>query len=170
MKAGLRRLRRPALRAEDGHHIHNDARHASRCGGAVRCEQRRARTREYVLAPAIGSTWMNPRTLLEQLFAAAIEAAQPAHCIPPHLPQVPRWPPDRHRRRQGVGGDGARGRGALARPPFRAGGHPLRLCGALRAHRNRRSRTSGAGRGGARCRAAFSIRCRALAADDSCCA
>jgi len=33
---------------------------------------------------------MNPRTLLEQLFAAAIEAAQPAHCIPPHLPQVPR--------------------------------------------------------------------------------
>jgi hydroxypyruvate reductase len=31
---------------------------------------------------------MNPRTLLEQLFAAAIEAAQPVHCIPPHLPQA----------------------------------------------------------------------------------
>ena len=33
---------------------------------------------------------MNPRTLLEQMFAEAIEAAQPAHCIPPHLPQPPR--------------------------------------------------------------------------------
>jgi hydroxypyruvate reductase len=33
---------------------------------------------------------MNPRNLLEKLFAAAIEAAQPANCIPPHLPQAPR--------------------------------------------------------------------------------
>jgi glycerate 2-kinase len=33
---------------------------------------------------------MHPRTLLEKLFAAAIEAAQPAHCIPPHVPPVPR--------------------------------------------------------------------------------
>jgi len=30
------------------------------------------------------------RQLLEQMFAAAIEAAQPAHCIPQHLPEVPR--------------------------------------------------------------------------------
>ena len=33
---------------------------------------------------------MHPRTLLDRMFAAAIEAAQPAHCIPPHLPPVPR--------------------------------------------------------------------------------
>ena len=30
----------------------------------------------------------NPRDLLQQMFAAAIEAAQPAHCIPPHLPEI----------------------------------------------------------------------------------
>lgn len=36
------------------------------------------------------STKLDPRQLLEQMFAAAIEAAQPAHCIPPHLPEVPR--------------------------------------------------------------------------------
>lgn len=36
------------------------------------------------------STPLDPRQLLEQMFAAAIEAAQPAHCIPPHLPEVPR--------------------------------------------------------------------------------
>jgi glycerate 2-kinase len=30
------------------------------------------------------------RALLQRMFAAAIEAAQPAHCIPPHLPQAPR--------------------------------------------------------------------------------
>lgn len=33
---------------------------------------------------------MNPRELLQQLFAAAIEAAQPVHCIPPYLPEAPR--------------------------------------------------------------------------------
>ena len=32
---------------------------------------------------------MNPRELLQQLFAAAVEAAQPAHCIPPYLPAAP---------------------------------------------------------------------------------
>lgn len=36
------------------------------------------------------STKLDPRQLLEQMFAAAVEAAQPAHCIPPHLPEVPR--------------------------------------------------------------------------------
>src|SRR5213593_30414 len=30
-----------------------------------------------------------PRELLRQMFDAAINAAQPAHCIPPHLPAVP---------------------------------------------------------------------------------
>jgi len=30
-----------------------------------------------------------PRQLLEQMFKAAIAAAQPAHCIPPYLPQAP---------------------------------------------------------------------------------
>lgn len=29
---------------------------------------------------------VNPRALLEKMFAAAIEAAQPGHCVPPHLP------------------------------------------------------------------------------------
>lgn len=33
---------------------------------------------------------MNPRELLQQLFVAAIEAAQPVHCIPPYLPEAPR--------------------------------------------------------------------------------
>lgn len=33
---------------------------------------------------------VQPRQLLLQMFNAAIEAAQPAHCIPPHLPEVPR--------------------------------------------------------------------------------
>jgi glycerate 2-kinase len=32
---------------------------------------------------------MNPRELLRQMFAAAIEAAQPAHCIPHYLPKPP---------------------------------------------------------------------------------
>src|SRR5437899_4799456 len=30
-----------------------------------------------------------PRELLRRMFDAAINAAQPAHCIPPHLPAVP---------------------------------------------------------------------------------
>ena len=36
------------------------------------------------------STSPDPRALLGEMFAAAIEAAQPAHCIPPHLPAQPR--------------------------------------------------------------------------------
>ena len=31
-----------------------------------------------------------PRELLRRLFDAAINAAQPAHCVPPHLPATPR--------------------------------------------------------------------------------
>lgn len=31
-----------------------------------------------------------PRALLQAMFHAAIEAAQPSHCIPPHLPPAPR--------------------------------------------------------------------------------
>ena len=31
-----------------------------------------------------------PRALLQAMFQAAIEAAQPSHCIPPHLPPVPK--------------------------------------------------------------------------------
>ncbi len=34
-------------------------------------------------------TKATPRALLHEMFAAAIEAAQPAHCILPHLPQKP---------------------------------------------------------------------------------
>jgi len=32
----------------------------------------------------------DPRAFLEDLFGAAIEAAQPAHCLPPHLPPSPK--------------------------------------------------------------------------------
>jgi glycerate 2-kinase len=38
---------------------------------------------------------LNPRDLLQQMFAAAIEAAQPAHCIPPHLPDAKKVPSGR---------------------------------------------------------------------------
>ncbi|MGX9783809.1 glycerate kinase type-2 family protein [Janthinobacterium lividum] len=31
-----------------------------------------------------------PRALLQAMFQAAIEAAQPSHCIPPHLPSAPK--------------------------------------------------------------------------------
>jgi hydroxypyruvate reductase len=31
----------------------------------------------------------DPRGLLRQMFEAAIEAAQPSHCLPPHLPEPP---------------------------------------------------------------------------------
>ncbi len=34
-------------------------------------------------------TNLDSRALLQRMFAAAIEAAQPAHCIPPHLPAAP---------------------------------------------------------------------------------
>ncbi|MES2151206.1 MAG: glycerate kinase [Pseudomonadota bacterium] len=33
---------------------------------------------------------LDPRTLLRQMFDAAVDAAQSAHCLPPHLPQAPR--------------------------------------------------------------------------------
>ena len=33
---------------------------------------------------------MEPRLLLRQMFDAAIASAQPALCIPPHLPEAPR--------------------------------------------------------------------------------
>ena len=60
---------------------------------------------------------MNPRALLRSMFDAAVASAQPALCVPPHLPApvARRRAPGRHRCRQGVGGDGARGRGPLAR-------------------------------------------------------
>ena len=32
----------------------------------------------------------DPRALLRRMFDAAIAAAQPSHCIPPHLPQPPK--------------------------------------------------------------------------------
>ncbi|MCB1942468.1 MAG: glycerate-2-kinase family protein, partial [Candidatus Accumulibacter sp.] len=34
-----------------------------------------------------------PRQLLQKMFAAAVSSAQPAHCLPPHLPQVARLLP-----------------------------------------------------------------------------
>lgn len=33
---------------------------------------------------------MSPRELLRQMFDAAVDAAQPSHCLPPHLPPPPR--------------------------------------------------------------------------------
>ncbi len=49
-------------------------------------------------------------------------------CVPANLPPPPARPHDRRRRRQGRGGDGARGRGALAAGPAarRSRRHPLR--------------------------------------------
>ena len=38
------------------------------------------------------STQIDPRQLLQQMFAAAIAAAQPAHCVPAHLPMLPHLP------------------------------------------------------------------------------
>ena len=32
-----------------------------------------------------------PRTLLRQMFDAAVASAQPARCLPPHLPEPPKW-------------------------------------------------------------------------------
>ena len=32
----------------------------------------------------------DPRALLRRMFDAAIEAAQPSHCLPPHLPDAPK--------------------------------------------------------------------------------
>ena len=32
----------------------------------------------------------DPRALLRRMFDAAIEAAQPSHCVPPHLPDAPK--------------------------------------------------------------------------------
>ena len=36
------------------------------------------------------TTTLAPRALLQAMFQAAIEAAQPSHCIPPHLPPAPK--------------------------------------------------------------------------------
>src|SRR5664279_4487449 len=44
----------------------------------------------HVCGPPEAGVRMKPRELLEKMFAAAVEAAQPAHCIPPHLPGAPR--------------------------------------------------------------------------------
>ncbi len=38
------------------------------------------------------STQIDPRQLLQQMFAAAIAAAQPAHCVPAHLPTLRHLP------------------------------------------------------------------------------
>ena len=56
-----------------------------------------------------------PRALLRQMFDAAIAAAQPAHCIPPHLPAAPKGRTVGDRRRQGFGGDGQGIRAELER-------------------------------------------------------
>ena len=57
----------------------------------------------------------DPRRLLRAMFDAAIAAAQPALCVPRHLPAPPEGPAGGDRRRQGVGRDGPRRRGPLAR-------------------------------------------------------
>jgi glycerate 2-kinase len=40
--------------------------------------------------PGIAGAPLDPDALLRRMFDAAIEAAQPAHCVPPHLPAPPR--------------------------------------------------------------------------------
>ena len=57
----------------------------------------------------------SPRDLLRAMFDAAVAAAQPSHCVAPHLPAAPHRPPDRDRRRQGLGRHGASRRATLAR-------------------------------------------------------
>ena len=52
--------------------------------------------------------WMHRVTCCEAMFDAAIKAAQPALCLPPHLPAQPKGRLDRDRRGQGVGGYGQR--------------------------------------------------------------
>jgi len=39
---------------------------------------------------AAGNAGIDPRALLRRLFDAAVEAAQPARCVPPHLPAPPK--------------------------------------------------------------------------------
>ena len=87
------------------------------------------------------------RALLRRMFDAAIDAAQPALCVPPHLPRAAARPAGGDRRRQGLGSDGACGRGPLGRRAVRAGRHALRLQRAMSPHRDRRG-----GASGARCR------------------
>ncbi len=96
------------------------------------------------------------------MFDAAIASAQPALCVPPHLPAAP--PRQAHRRRsgQGVGGHGAGGGAELVRAAVGAGGHALRLRRAVRAHRDRRSGASGAGCRGHACGAAHARAGRGL--------
>ena len=54
------------------------------------------------------------------MFHAAIASAQPAVCVPPHLPARAARPAHRRRRRQGLGGHGAGGGAALAGSALRA--------------------------------------------------
>ena len=87
------------------------------------------------------------RALLRAMFDAAIAAAQPALCVPRHLPAAPKG-------RLIVIGAG-KASAAMAQAvedhwpgaAVRAGRHALRLRRALRAHRDRRGRASGARRG-----------------------
>ena len=82
--------------------------------GWVGCEYQPLTTTEAGLG-WLPLTEMNLREMLRRLFDAAIAAAIRIRCVPPHLPPD-RWrAADRHRRRQGLGGDGNGGRGALVR-------------------------------------------------------
>jgi glycerate-2-kinase len=59
-------------------------------------------------------THASPRDLLQALFAAAVNAAQPEHCIPRFLPAAAQGPHPGDRGRQGLGGHGPGAGAALA--------------------------------------------------------
>ena len=110
---------------------------------------------------------MDARLLLRRMFDAAIAAAQPALCVPPHLPAPPQGARHRHRRRQGVGRHGAGARGPLARAAVgRSSSRASAI--ACRASASRcRGRASGARRRrGRRRRQRIADRVRGLTADD----
>ena len=107
-----------------------------------------------------------PRVLLRQMFDAAIASAQPALCVPPHLPAAAARQAHRRRSGQGVRGHGAGGGGELVRAAVGAGGDALRLRRAVRAHRHRRSGASGAGCGGHACGAAHARAGRRACSED----
>ena len=60
-----------------------------------------------------------PRDLLKRMFAAAVTAADPAHCLPPHLPEG-------HRGRLVVVGAGKAAASMAARTSGSAGGKSAR--------------------------------------------
>ena len=129
--------------------------------------QSRARRRD-AAKPRYPAMTRMPRDLLRAMFDAAILAAQPARCLPPHLPHAAERP---HARRSAPAKRRPRwqarwrttGPGALSGLVVTRYGYAV----PCRAHRDRRGRASCPGRGRARPRhSGLSNACRGLTADD----